>query len=371
MIKKTKINIKKGDSLKNKKSHRSRRFKAWGWLLLIMVISFVIALPIWKILEAYTKVVVGNTDTSLWGTINQGIKVIKNDPLRGEKQDRINFLILGMRGADDIEHGGLLTDTIMVVSYKPSTKETAMISVPRDLYVRIPGQGKQIYKINSVHAMGEQKNKQGIEYMRKTVASVVNLPIHYVVRVDMAAFKDTVEMLGGIDVTLDKPFTENKQFGKYKFYLPAGKNHLDGDTAFYYIQSRFSTSDFDRARRQQEVITAIKEKALQQGILTDPTKLGQTLTILEKHVRTDIQPWEITKLAKIVKDIDLAKTIHLVYDDRPGGYLFSTYVEQLYALRPIGNDFTRMQNAANNIFTDQTLQTNQAGQTTQAPVSGN
>lgn len=350
---KKEIDKRKIDFTKKKKTNtksRKKRIKAWIWFLIILFVSFFIALPTWRVLDVYSKVVIDDEGMGIFDTLNEGIKVLKDDPLKGEENDRINILALGMRGEDD-PHGGLLTDSIMIISYKPSTDETALISIPRDLYVKIPDYGRNIHKINSVYWIGEQEQEgAGVEYTRKTVASVLNIPIHYLVRVDMQAFKDVIEVLDGIDVYLEEPFSETKQFGSYKFKLPAGENHLGPDEAFYYVQSRFQSSDFDRARRQQEVIIAIRDKAKEVGIFTSPSKINQLISVVEDNVITDMKPWEINKIMKIAKDIDLDSTQRLVLDNSPGGFLYSTYVGEAYALRPVGNDFGKIQEAANLIF---------------------
>lgn len=342
----TKYDIKKK---KEETITPKRRFKAWLWLIIIGIIISPVAFSLWKTVQGANKISIGdgeNLFSSLTG-------LFTNKALSGEDDDRINILLLGMRG-EDYSNGGLLADTIMIFSYKPSTKQVAMISVPRDLYVLIPGGDKKVRKINSVHAIGETKEENGgLEYMANTVASVLDLPIHYTVKVDFTAFKESIDALGGIDIYLEEPFSEPTQFNGESFYLPAGENHLDGEKARMYVQARFASSDFDRARRQQQVIKAMKEKATSLGFLANPKKINDLINAISDHVRTDMKTWEMTKFIKIIKDLDLDKAIQFVFDNSEEGLLYSTTINGSYALRPVDNDFTKMREKVENIFEEE------------------
>jgi anionic cell wall polymer biosynthesis LytR-Cps2A-Psr (LCP) family protein len=138
---------------------------------------------------------------------------------------------------------------------------------------------------------------------------------------DFEAFKKIIDTLGGIDIYLAKPFKESTQWG-YEFSLPAGNNHLSGEQALYYVRSRFSTSDFDRARRQQEVIVAIKNKALSLGFLTNPLKINSLLSDLKNNIRTDFQIWDLNDILTLAKSFNpkqsvknyIISTENLVYE---------------------------------------------------------
>jgi polyisoprenyl-teichoic acid--peptidoglycan teichoic acid transferase len=162
-----------------------------------------------------------NKITQGGGNIFQSI--IKSLPgadqsLEGEKEGRVNILLLGMRG-ENVPGGGLLADTIMVLSIHPKSdvegdqSKASLISIPRDLYVTVPG-GTEQRKINAVFALGEERSRGGggIEDMTKVVSEVIGQPVPYAVTINFQGFTDVVNALGGIEVTLDKPFTEAMQF---------------------------------------------------------------------------------------------------------------------------------------------------------------
>ncbi len=237
--------------------------------------------------------------------MNTGNNETREDlnPMPGPEEKRLDVLILGIRGEGekDVENaGGLLTDTILVASYDRDTKKAAMISIPRDLYIDLTmtaKNGKQVEvkgKINEMYEKG-LANGGGIDMAEKVVSKITGTYIDKTVVFDFNAFKEIVDTLGGIDVYLEKPFKESSQWG-YEFSLPAGSNHLNGEQALYYVRSRYSTNDFDRAKRQQEVIIAIKNKAFTLGFLTNPLKINSLLSNLKGNLRTDFQIWDINDI---------------------------------------------------------------------------
>jgi LCP family protein required for cell wall assembly len=144
--------------------------------------------------------------------------------LEGEEAGKINILLLGMRG-EGMEGGGLLADTIMVLSLHPKQNDqdqtrASLVSIPRDLYVKVPNQDEH-RKINAVFALGEQRKPGGggIEDMRTIVGEVTGQEIPYAVTIDFQGFKDLVNALGGVKVVLDQPFEESLQFRSRRFAI--------------------------------------------------------------------------------------------------------------------------------------------------------
>ena len=259
-----------------------------------------------------------------------------------ENENRLNILILGIRGEDDLKHGGLLTDTILIASVNKISGKAALISVPRDLFIRMPGYKKAYDKVNGAYALGLKRGYgAGLDYAKKVFSLISGIKLDYAVVVDFKAFESVVDELGGIDVYLEQEFREDKQWGG-EFYLPAGQNHLDGQTALYYSRSRFSTSDFDRARRQRQIISAIKEKSASLGVLGNPLKIIGVLTALNKNIHTDIGVWQINEFASLYSKLDAANMPHKIFDTSPEGLLYSTYVNGAYILLPVGGNFDRI-----------------------------
>jgi len=277
--------------------------------------------------------------------------------LKGEKEDRINVVLLGV-GGDDHE-GGQLADTIIIASIQPSTHKVSLVSIPRDLLVNIEGHGWR--KVNNANAFGEMKEAgTGPELMRATLQKAFNLPIHYYIKVDFPAFTEIVDILGGLPVVVDQNFTDytyptlDKKYQTVSF--KAGPQVMSGDEALKFGRSRHSGmngegSDFARSRRQQKLLAAFKEKLISGDILLKPQKINDIINSLQSHVVTDIQSWEMIKFATLAKDVDTQHMLNLVLDDGPNGYLYPENVEGAYVLQPRGGNFNTIQEKMAQIFT--------------------
>ena len=280
----------------------------------------------------------------------------KDDP------DRINILLLGSRGIDEPGDGKLLSDSIILLSIKKSTNQVALISFPRDFYIRLWCSDEK-KKINFAYANG------GLSCAKKTVSYLSGLYIDYSASINFEGLTKLVDDLGGIDVYLHEPFEESFQWAKegweedehwfikeiegeekWVFNLPKGKNHLDGKTALYYVRSRYSTNDFDRMRRQQDVLIAIKEKGLSLNVLLNPLKIYNLLDTLGKNIKTDMQLNDIKNLIDLSSDLNIDDIKTKVFDISPNGLLYHTFINEEYVLLPIGDNFDKIQEECKNIF---------------------
>ncbi len=289
---------------------------------------------------------------SLW----KSIPGIGTDQLQGEKEGQINVLLLGMRG-NNMPGGGLLSDTIMVVMARPKENKIAILSIPRDLWVKYPDSSAQ-GKINSAHALYEERGEgKGMEAMKQVVGEIIGLPIHYAVRIDFNGFKELVDTVGGVDVYLDQPFSEPTQFegeNGQNFSLPAGRNHIDGQKALFFVRARYTSSDFERARRQQQVLLALKDKLLSLGTLTDFGKVNNILNVLGDDVRTDMDISEMKKFFNLANQSQNPQIKQKVLDTSEEGLLYSTKADtpegKTYILLPAGGNFDKIQELVKNIF---------------------
>lgn len=281
--------------------------------------------------------------------------------LMGEGDGRINLLLVGIGGSN--HKGGTLADTIMVASIDPEHKKLALLSIPRDLRVSIPGFG--VGKINSAHSSGESEKKgSGPTVLKETVSDVLDLPIHYYVRVDFTGFEKFIDAVGGVTIDVPKaisdPFyPDSRTEGYDPFSIKAGIQTLNGKTALKYARSRETTSDFDRAARQQQLLLAVREKLTSLGFLTNPAKISETLTILGEHVVTDLSATDMTRLAQIAKDVDTSQTVTKVLDNSADGPLTSISDGGYYLVPKTGN-FKEVQRIAHELFTDPYLVKEQA-----------
>ncbi|MBI2263169.1 LCP family protein [Candidatus Berkelbacteria bacterium] len=279
---------------------------------------------------------------------------ISQSRLKGEVDGRVNILLLGVGGAK--HPGGSLADTIQLVSVNTAKNQAAIVSIPRDLGVTISGVG--FNKINYAHAYGEQNPKQtsgGGALMKKTVSQILDLPIHYYARLDFNGFEKLVDALGGVTVNVEKPLNDSffpapNMVDYEPFSLKAGIQKLNGKTALKYARSRETTSDFDRSRRQQQVLKAMAERATSLGILANPAKIVGIVKIIGEHFRTDLTVTELEKLIKVVKKIDRDGLKTKVLDTSAEGFLVSSSNGNGYYLAPKAGNFKEIQVMVKNIF---------------------
>lgn len=290
------------------------------------------------------------------------------DILEGGEDDRINVLALGIGGGN--HEGGQLTDTIILISIKPSTEQVALISIPRDLLVPIKGYGWQ--RINNANALGEYRGEgDGVKEIKEVIENITAQSIDYYVKVDFAGFEKIINHLGGVCFHVDNDLIDYKYPVLDKEYaypienrfeylkIESGEQCFDGSLALKYARSRHAIgiegSDFARAKRQQKLLTAIKEKATSLRIILNPKKVVQLLNDLNKHVNTDLKVTEIIKLAKIAEKIEMNKIVARVLDNSPEGVLKDSVIEtangqKAFVLETKSGDFEEIKLLASNIF---------------------
>ncbi|MEK7182011.1 MAG: LCP family protein [Patescibacteria group bacterium] len=378
-----------GTAFPEKKKNRTVR------IVLFVLVLVLIALGAfaWKTGFILNKVSGGNAN--IFRSLIKSLPGV-DDKLLGEKDGRINILLLGMRG-ENVPGGGLLADTIMVLSIHPKqgdddTSKASLISIPRDLYVTVPGKNEK-RKVNAVFALGEERRHGGggMEDMRTIIGEVTGLEIPYAVTINFQGFTDLVNALGGIDVTLNEPFNEGLQFHEpqvcdpyvytvptkpmqyqYKYYtrqdgtkyiakayplcynkdeecggnftLPAGNNHLEGIKALCYARARYTSNDFERARRQQQVIQSIKVKALSVGTLTDFSKVNAMLDSLGNNASTNLEAWEMKRLFEVYQAMGDVQPKQKVLENTEEGLLYNPEMteETGYILLPRGDNYDRI-----------------------------
>lgn len=332
---------------KNKKKKNWKRRIILSVLAIFLVIGSVLGFEAYLLAK---KMFEGGAAPGLLGFLGQG-------QLKGEADGRINVLLLGIGGAG--HDGANLTDTMMVASIKPQTNEVAMLSVPRDLYVSIPGHGKD--KINAANAFGEQdKPGSGISLTSQTVSNTLGIPIHYTARIDFNGFAKIIDTVGGVDINVENDLYDPFYPGG-TYSIKKGPHHMNGAEALKYARSRETTSDFDRAKRQQQVMVAMKDKIMTANTLLNPAKMNDILTTLGDHVKTDMQIWEAQKLAQMFQKVDKNKIINRVLDNSEDGPLVSSIsYGGAYILLPKTGNFKEVQSIAQNIFTDSGLRTEAA-----------
>ena len=210
-----------------------------------------------------------------------------------------NILVLG---ADKRSSSAKVwrTDTIMLVMVDEEHQEVAVVSIPRDMYVSIPGYGKQ--RINVVDYLGESGTVKveggGPALLKKVFWENFQVRVDRFVRLDLPGFAKIIDILGGVDVEITCPHTV--EFEKQYYHFKKGKQHLTGQELMAYIRARKETNDIDRARRQQRAILAMRDRARALNLLP---RLPALYSAMRESVQTDLSLAEMLRLARMAMDI--------------------------------------------------------------------
>ena len=279
------------------------------------------------------------------------------DILEGADEDRVNFLMMGIGGAG--HDGALLTDTMMLSSVQLSTDQASLISIPRDLLVKIPDNGWQ--RINHASAYGDLNDYEGggSALAAKTIEDTFGVPIDYYLRIDFTGFMGVIDDIGGIDVYIDRSFTDNQypteDYEVMTVSFEEGLEHMDGKRALIYARSRHGDngegSDFARSKRQQKILFAVKDKILNWKTLANPNRVYKIYNNVNKNIQTNISPGQLPELLNLMKAIDFETIEHHVIDDSPGGLLKPIITEDgAQVLVPKSGDLDELKDFVNNIF---------------------
>jgi len=231
-------------------------------------------------------------------------------------QERTNILLLGIDKRAQ-EKGPSRTDTMIVLTIDPQTKSLGMLSIPRDLWVSIPGYSEG--RINTAHFLGERDKYPGggPALAKKTVQYALGIPIHYYVRINFEGFEKLIDAIGGVTINVETAIHDEKypdsNYGYMTVDIPAGVQLMDGKTALQYARARHGGSDFQRARRQQEVLKAVRDKVFRLNIPL--TKIPEMLRIAGDSVQTDLGLGDMYELAKLGRDIGTQNLKSAVIDE--------------------------------------------------------
>ncbi len=294
------------------------------FIILTSVLLIGIGLLTGRFLQLSTKIFVGqkNSFTSRIKSIFQGST--GQLQLEGEDLGQINILLLGIGGEG--HDGPYLTDTLILAQIRPDLNAISFISIPRDYLIDTPGlQGR---KINAAFAEGMARSNKdwatGGEWAREAVESISGLKIPYFAVVDFRGFEKAVDEVGGLDITIERTFTD------YSFpndatngYLPPvtftqGFEHMNGKRALIFARSRHAAglegSDFARSTRQQKIIHAFKDKVVNLNLITDANTINKLLGVVADHFHTNLQPEELFHLYSLVKNYQKNQLLFLNLD---------------------------------------------------------
>jgi LCP family protein required for cell wall assembly len=253
---------------------------------------------------------------------------------RWDGGSRINIALFGLRGGDmSGADCPLCTDTIILLTVDPVTKTAGMLSIPRDLWVNIPGFGHS--RINTAWTLGERAKLPGggPGLAMKTVSQVIGVPVQYYVQVDFGTFVSLIDLIGGIDIYSDqKLILDPSGIGQDHFVLTCcGMRHLDGKRALAYARCRTKSrgcndSDFGRAKRQQKVIMAVRDKTLAPQYFPQfLAQAPQLYNAFSSGIHTNMAIEDAMKLAALAKDIPIESIKQGVIDNDMASYVNFTY----------------------------------------------
>jgi len=279
-------------------------------------------------------------------------------PERG-KEKRINILLLGKATPD--YPGSNLTDTIILASINPKTYQSSLLSVPRDLYVRIPDT-KSYTKINAVyvHGLKQGGHQKGMELLKEVLDDVLDQPVDYYVMVNFSAFTQAVDLIGGVDVEVEENIYDNRYpapgYAYQTFEIDKGRHHLDGETALKYVRVRHNAGgDFGRARRQQQVLEAVKKDFFAKRGVRDGMKFfNEILKVVQENVKADIPFRDYLPFLILVKNVNIHQTVNKVLENSQEG-LLEAYRPVMgrvraYTLRPRAGNYYEIRRVAENMF---------------------
>lgn len=287
-----------------------------------------------------------NTHKLFGGNI---LSVLKTTKLQGESNGRVNILLAG-NSADDAGHDGAnLTDSIMILSLDTVNKKLFLLSIPRDLWVNVPGYGHQ--KINAAYVEGQNYGfneagypSGGMGQLQQVIEQNLGITINYYALVNYAAFKDAVDAVGGIDVTI----ASSDKRGLYDpsidwttrgplVKLTNGIHHLTGQQALNLARARgdgyrsygFPNSDFDRTQNQRLMLVALKSKVVTIGVIANPSKLSKLSDAIGSNIKTNVNISEVRRFYDLVKTIDGSNIQSLSLNDAKGKNLLANYTSSM------------------------------------------
>lgn len=311
-------------------------------------------------------VIVVNVTTAVYSAIRnfdtKDMVFALGTDLKQDEYGYTNIVLLGDGGHE--RDGADLIDTIMVASMDFNKRSVSLLSFPRDYYLRyIDNKDLADRKINELYrdfrkTLGDDA---AYETYQEVLGDLVNLEIHYYARVDFNAFVEVVNSLEGVTVDVKTaiydPYYPNETDDGYTvFKMNEGLQEMNGETALKFVRSRKTTSDFDRAARQQQVLMAIKDKALSGNILTNPKTIKKLYESIKNNINTNLTLREMIAMGSFAKNFDQEHLVMKVLHDDPGhdgGFLYTPerkYYNGQFVLVPDGDNLNYIHRYADLIF---------------------
>jgi len=321
-------------------------WKKWLIRISIVVIILVIGLVGFLGFKGYFKLrdifKGGGYSAALDGNVDP-------NKLKGEGDGRVNILLLG-RGGEGHD-GPDLTDTILIASIDPVNNKSALMSIPRDLWVRTD---YGTMKINALFARAKESelNKNGgnivaaetkaAQVVKDEMNDVFGINMHYYAMIDFEGFGKAVDTLGGVSVNVPEDLRDSTMAwlnGGKSLLVPAGQQDLDSKHALWYVRSRHGSArgDFDRAERQRIFIAALQKEITSVGTYGNPATVSRLMDDFGNHIRTDFGLNEIMRLYELSKKMGEPESIGLV--DEPHDFLTTDMISGQSVVVPKAGTF--------------------------------
>jgi LCP family protein required for cell wall assembly len=256
-----------------------------------------------------------------------------------ETNGHVNILLAGYSADDPGHQGADLTDSIMILSIDPATKSANVISIPRDLYVSIPGYGYS--KINAAYEDGQAEHFNqsgyftgGMGLLEETLSQDFGVQFNYYALINYAAFRDAVDAVNGITVDIQSPDPRGLYDPYTNLKLPNGEVTLNGQEALNLARARgdgpgsygFPDADFNRTQHQQQMLIALKDKSSSLSVIGNPLKIGELADAIGNNIITNLSIGDMETLYSDSKSISNSSISTVTLNDYKNQDLLTSYI---------------------------------------------
>ncbi len=267
-------------------SQKKRKLR-WGRLLfLVVALSVLVTGLFWGSVWVYENII----DPPQVKVVASDERIENDEKLN----ERINVLLLGVDDGDSDAEADepKRTDAILLLSFDPDKNKVAILSIPRDTKVVLPGH-RDPSKINAAYAFG------GVMMAKQTFANLLEIPIHYYALANWQGFIDVVNLIGGVDLYVEKDMYYKDPYANLEINIKHGYQHMDGTVAGHYVRFRSDElGDIGRVQRQQKFLKAAAEQMFS---FQNMAKLSSLIATIDKHVATDLNTLTMLKAANSFK----------------------------------------------------------------------
>lgn len=275
---------------------RVRRRIRWGRVLLCLLITAALGLGLfWGTVWLYENII-NPPQTRVTAATQAAKKTPLEEKLASDQRlnERINVLLLGIDDGDSEAEKSepKRTDAVLLLSFDPQENKVALLSIPRDTKVVLPGH-RDYEKINAAYTYG------GVIMAKQTVENLLHVPVHYYALADWRGFIDVVDLIGGVNLYVEQDMHYEDPYADLKIDIKRGYQHMDGKLAGKYVRFRSDElGDIGRVQRQQKFLKAAAEQMFS---IQNMTKISSLLATLDKYVETDLNTLTMLKAANSFK----------------------------------------------------------------------